>query len=66
MQVFVSGKIPGNRCSVDLVTPPPTAQETLQRSEAFDQQQAQQLAQFQAQQQSINSQAQSGPGFSLG
>lgn len=66
MQVFVSGKIPGNRCCVDLATPPPTAQETLQRSEAFDQQQAQQLAQFQAQQQSINAQTQGAPSVTIG
>ena len=66
LQVFVSGKIPGNRCCVDLATPPPTAQETLQRSEAFDQQQAQQLAQFQAQQQSVSAQTKSGPGMAFG
>lgn len=66
MQVFVSGKVPGNRCCVDLATPPPAVQETLQRSEAFDQQQAQQLAQFQAQQQNINAQAQSGPSMVIG
>lgn len=66
MQVFVSGKVPGNRCCVDLATPPPTAQETLRRSEAFDQQQAQQLAQFQMQQQSISEQAQAGPRMALG
>ena len=66
MQAFVSGKVPGNRCCVDLTTPPPTAQETLYCSEVFDQQQAQQLAQFQAHQQSINAQAKNGAGFSLG
>jgi pimeloyl-ACP methyl ester carboxylesterase len=66
LQVFVSGKIPGNRCCVDLATPPPTAQETLQRSEAFDQQQAQQLAQLQAEQQSISAQTKSGPGMAFG
>ncbi len=66
LQVFVSGKIPGNRCCVDLATPPPTAQETLQRSEAFDQQQAQQLAQFQAQQQSINARNNGGISMALG
>jgi hypothetical protein len=38
----------------------------LQRSEAFDQQQAQQLAQLQAEQQSISAQTKSGPGMAFG
>ncbi len=66
LQVFVSGSVPGNRCCVNLGTPPPAIQETLQRSEAFDQQQAQQLAQFQAQQQSTSAQAQGGPSMNIG
>lgn len=66
MQIFVSGKVPGNRCCVDLATPPPSLQETFQRSEAFDLQQAQRFAQFQAQQQSINEQNPGGLGMKLG
>lgn len=66
MKVFVSGTVPGNRCCVDLTAPPPTVQETLQRSAAFDQQQAQQLAQFLAQQQSINAQTQGAPSMTIG
>lgn len=59
LRVLVSGKIPGDRAQVDLTTPPPSVQETLQRSEAYDQQNAQQLAQWQAQDQQLNQSAHS-------
>lgn len=65
LQLFVSGTAAGDRARVDLATPLPTAQETLQRSQAFDQQQAQQFTQFQAQQQHINAQARTGAGMTM-
>ena len=66
LHLFVSGNRPGDRAGVDLAAQLPTLQETMQRSQAFDQQQAQQLGQFQAQQQHINAQVPSGPGMTAG
>ena len=63
LHLFVSGNRPGDRAGVDLAAQLPTLQETMQRSQAFDQQQAQQLGQFQAQQQHINAEVRSGPGM---
>ncbi|QWP74969.1 zeta toxin family protein [Lysobacter sp. K5869] len=40
-RLFVSGKVPGSVASVELATPAPSMQQSLQRSEAFDQQHAQ-------------------------
>lgn len=57
---FVMGKTPGDRAKVDISTASPSMQDTMQRSEAFDQQQVQQLAQFREQQWQINQQ-QTGP-----
>jgi hypothetical protein len=54
------GKTPGDRAKVDISTAPPSMQDTMQRSEAFDQQQVQQLTQFREQQWQINQQ-QTGP-----
>lgn len=60
LRMLVSGKVPGDRAQVDLTTSPPSVQETLQRSEVYDQQNAQQQAQWQAQSQQLN---QSGHGM---
>jgi len=59
--VFVVGKMPGDRGKVELSTPPPAAQDTMQRSEAFDRQQVQEMERFQMQQVQLNSQVQVGP-----
>jgi predicted ABC-type ATPase len=57
-QIFVSGKVPGSLAAVGLSTPAPSVQESMQRSDAFDRQQAQ--AQTQNQQQG-QTQAPQGP-----
>lgn len=51
---FVAGKTPGDMAIVDLCARAPSMQDTLQRSEAFDRQQAVDLAQFMEQQRTIN------------
>ncbi len=66
LQVVVSGKVPGDWGRVDLAAPPPSAQETLRQSEIFDRQQAQQIAQFQSQQQGLHAHGQSRSGMSAG
>lgn len=64
LKAIISGKGPGDWGRVDLATPPPTVQETLRHSEIFDRQQAQEIAQLQAQQQDMHghSQGRSGMG----
>lgn len=49
-QVWVAGRIPGDRANVSLSEPPPSLQESLRGIESSDRQQMQQVAQFQAQQ----------------
>jgi len=49
----VLGKIPGDRAIVNLNEPAPSLQETLQRSQSFDQQQTVQLAQQMEQQRQV-------------
>lgn len=66
LQAIVSGKVPGDWGRVDLATAPPTMQETLRQSETFDRQQAQQIAQFQAQQQDMHAHSQGRSGMSAG
>lgn len=61
---FVMGNTPGFRAKADLSAQPPTLQETLQQSQAFDQQQEQQLAQFRERQAQIN-QGHGGPRMAL-
>jgi hypothetical protein len=58
--LHVIGQRPGDRISVDLATPPPAIQQTLQLAHAMDQQQA--VAQNQTQQ---LAQAQSGPAMTM-
>jgi hypothetical protein len=58
--LHVIGQRPGDRISVDLATPPPAIQQTLQLAHAMDQQQA--VAQNQAQQ---LAQVQSGPAMTM-
>ncbi|MEP6634462.1 MAG: hypothetical protein ABJA62_09660 [Luteimonas sp.] len=55
----------GSQTKVNITTPPLPQHEAMRQVETHDQQQAVQLAQFQAQQQQINAQAQQGPGMSL-
>ena len=57
---FVLGRTPGDRAKIDISTAPPSMQDTMQRSAAFDQQQVQQLAEFREQQWQLNQQ-QAGP-----
>ncbi len=66
LQAIVSGRVPGDWGRVDLAIPPPSVQETLRQSEIFDRQQAQQVAQFQAQQQDLHTHGQSRSGMSAG
>lgn len=53
---FVAGKTPGDRAKVDVSAAPPSMQETVRQSEAFDQQREQQQSQFRDQQRQINEQ----------
>lgn len=63
--VFVTGTTPGMHGKIDLTSPPPSMQDTLQRSGVFDQQQQQHL-QFHYQQRHIEERAQHGPRMSMG
>ncbi len=66
LQAVVSGQVPGDWGRVDLATAPPTVQETLRQSEIFDRQQAQEIAQFQTQQQGLHAHSQGRSGMSVG
>lgn len=64
-RVFVMGRTPGFRTAVDLSTPSPGLQDTLRRSEAFDHQQAQEQAQFQAQLAQANARNHGAPSLTM-